>query len=217
MVFPAGVMNTVTLTESLIAFTFAATLLTLTPGLDTALILRTATVEGSKKAFHAAFGIQVGCLIWGAMVAFGLGTLIAASELAYNILKWCGAAYLCWLGLQMILKPRTEMVMATSQDAPKHQNWFLRGMLGNVLNPKVGVFYVSFLPQFIPAGHSVVLWTYLLVLIHVVIGTVWSSTLIAATRPLSRFLRRGPVVKWMDRTTGVLFLAFAARLAFSRR
>ncbi|UUE36279.1 LysE family translocator [Pectobacterium aroidearum] len=206
-----------TLTESLIAFTFAATILTLTPGLDTALILRTATVEGSKKAFHAAFGIQVGCLIWGAMVAFGLGTLIAASELAYNILKWCGAAYLCWLGLQMLLKPRNELVMATSQDAPKHQNWFLRGMLGNVLNPKIGVFYVSFLPQFIPAGHSVVLWTYLLVLIHVVIGTLWSSTLIAATRPLSRFLRRGAVVKWMDRTTGVLFLAFAARLALSRR
>ncbi|MEI7410236.1 LysE family translocator [Pectobacterium aroidearum] len=206
-----------TLTESLIAFTFAATILTLTPGLDTALILRTATVEGSKKAFHAAFGIQVGCLIWGAMVAFGLGTLIAASELAYNILKWCGAAYLCWLGLQMLLKPRTELVMATSQDAPKHQNWFLRGMLGNVLNPKIGVFYVSFLPQFIPAGHSVVLWTYLLVLIHVVIGTLWSSTLIAATHPLSRFLRRGSVVKWMDRTTGVLFLAFAARLALSRR
>ncbi|UUE57617.1 LysE family translocator [Pectobacterium aroidearum] len=206
-----------TLTESLIAFTFAATILTLTPGLDTALILRTATVEGSKKAFHAAFGIQVGCLIWGAMVAFGLGTLIAASELAYNILKWCGAAYLCWLGLQMLLKPRNELVMATSQDAPKHQNWFLRGMLGNVLNPKIGVFYVSFLPQFIPAGHSVVLWTYLLVLIHVVIGTLWSSTLIAATRPLSRFLRRGSVVKWMDRTTGVLFLAFAARLALSRR
>lgn len=83
-----------TLTESLIAFTFAATILTLTPGLDTALILRTATVEGSKKAFHAAFGIQVGCLIWGAMVAFDLGTLIAASELAYNILKWCGVPLL---------------------------------------------------------------------------------------------------------------------------
>ncbi|KHN89806.1 lysine transporter LysE [Pectobacterium actinidiae] len=206
-----------TLTESLMAFTFAATLLTLTPGLDTALILRTATVEGSKKAFHAAFGINVGCLIWGAMVAFGLGTLIAASELAYNILKWCGAAYLCWLGLQMILKPRTELVMAAPQSAPKQQNWFIRGMLGNVLNPKIGVFYVSFLPQFIPAGHSVVLWTYLLVLIHVVIGTLWSSTLIAATRPLSGFLRRGSVVKWMDRTTGVVFLAFAARLAFSRR
>ncbi|UVO08321.1 LysE family translocator [Pectobacterium polonicum] len=206
-----------TLTESLIAFTFAATLLTLTPGLDTALILRTATVEGSKKAFHAAFGINVGCLIWGAMVAFGLGTLISASELAYNILKWCGAAYLCWLGLQMLLKPRTELVMAAPQGAPKQQNWFLRGMLGNVLNPKIGVFYVSFLPQFIPAGHSVVLWTYLLVLIHVFIGTLWSSTLIAATRPLSRFLRRGSVVKWMDRTTGVVFMAFAARLAFSRR
>lgn len=205
------------LTESLMAFTFAATLLTLTPGLDTALILRTATVEGSKKAVHAALGINVGCLIWGAMVAFGLGTLIAASELAYNILKGCGAAYLCWLGLQMILKPRTNLVMAEPSEEVKQQNWFLRGMLGNVLNPKVGVFYVSFLPQFIPAGHSVVLWTYLLVLIHVVIGTLWSSTLIAATRPLSGFLRRGSVVKWMDRTTGVVFLAFAARLALSRR
>jgi threonine/homoserine/homoserine lactone efflux protein len=121
------------------------------------------------------------------------------------------------LGLQMILKPRTELVMAAPQGAPKQQNWFLRGMLGNVLNPKIGVFYVSFLPQFIPAGHSVVLWTYLLVLIHVFIGTLWSFTLIAATRPLSRFLRRGSVVKWMDRTTGVIFLAFAVRLVFSRR
>ncbi|MBA0167375.1 LysE family translocator [Pectobacterium sp. CFBP8739] len=206
-----------TLTESLMAFTFAAALLTLTPGLDTALVLRTAAVEGSKKALHAAFGVQAGCLTWGAMVAFSLGTLIAASEMAYNILKWCGAAYLCWLGLQMVLKPRNELVMGASEDASKHQNWFLRGMLGNVLNPKIGVFYVSFLPQFIPAGHSVVLWTYLLVLIHVFLCTLWSCALIAATRPLSRFLRRGSVVKWMDRTTGVVFLAFAARLALSRR
>lgn len=85
--------------ENLLAFTFAATLLTLTPGLDTALVLRTATVEGKQQAFRAAPGINAGCLLWGAAVAFGLGALIAVSELAFNLLKYCGAAYLAWLGL----------------------------------------------------------------------------------------------------------------------
>ena len=83
-------------TDSLLAYTLAATLLTLTPGLDTALILRTATAEGGRKALHAALGIDLGCFIWGALVAFGLGALLAVSELAYTLLKWCGAGYLCW-------------------------------------------------------------------------------------------------------------------------
>lgn len=84
--------------DALVAFSFAALLLTLTPGLDTAMILRTSTIEGSKKAFQAALGINTGCFIWGAIVAFGLGALLMASEMAYNVLKWCGAAYLLWLG-----------------------------------------------------------------------------------------------------------------------
>ncbi|HDY6680850.1 TPA: LysE family transporter [Klebsiella pneumoniae] len=75
-------------TDSLLAYTLAATLLTLTPGLDTALILRTATAEGGRKALHAALGIDLGCFIWGAVVAFGLGALLAVSELAYTLLKW---------------------------------------------------------------------------------------------------------------------------------
>ncbi len=74
-------------TDSLLAYTLAATLLTLTPGLDTALILRTATAEGGRKALHAALGIDLGCFIWGALVAFGLGALLAVSELAYTIIE----------------------------------------------------------------------------------------------------------------------------------
>ena len=81
-----------TITDNLIAFTLAATLLTLTPGLDTAMVLRTATVEGKRQAFRAALGINVGCFLWGAAVAFGLGALIAVSEVAYATLKYCGAA-----------------------------------------------------------------------------------------------------------------------------
>ena len=202
-------------TDALMAFTFAAALLTLTPGLDTALILRTATVEGTRKAIQAQLGINAGCLAWAAAVAFGLGALIAVSELAYNLLKWCGAGYLAWLGVQMLLKPRQQMGDVTLSSGS--QNAFLRGFFGNLLNPKVGIFYVSFLPQFIPTGHSPVLWTFGLVLIHVVLGTLWSALLIGSTRKLSGILKQDGVVKWLDRTTGAVFLLFAAKLALSRR
>ncbi|MDD1018380.1 lysine transporter LysE [Pseudomonas protegens] len=204
------------ITDNLLAFTFAATLLTLTPGLDTALVLRTATVEGKQQALRAALGINAGCLLWGAAVAFGLGALIAVSELAFNLLKYCGAAYLAWLGLNMLLRPRRSFAPADADGNPG-ANWFLKGMLGNVLNPKVGVFYVSFLPQFIPQGQPLVLWTFGLVSIHVVLGLIWSLLLIGATRSLSGVLQREKVIQWMDRTTGMIFVLFAARLALSRR
>ncbi|WP_075182622.1 LysE family translocator [Pantoea sp. 1.19] len=204
-----------TVTDALLAFTFAATLLTLTPGLDTALILRTSAVEGTQKAIQAQLGINAGCLAWAAAVAFGLGALIAVSELAYNLLKWCGAAYLAWLGVLMLLNPRQRMGEVRLEGST--QNWFVRGFFGNLLNPKVGIFYVSFLPQFIPSGHSPVLWTFGLVFIHILLGTLWSGLLIGSTRRLSGLLKRQGVVQWLDRTTGAVFLLFAARLALSRR
>lgn len=203
-------------TDSLLAFSFAALLLTLTPGLDTALILRTACAEGGKKAFQAALGINIGCFIWGAVVALGLGALLAVSELAYTILKFCGAAYLCWLGLQLLMRPRSSFSHSDG-DISASGNWFIKGMLGNVLNPKMGIFYVSFLPQFIPAGHSPFIWTFILVSIHVAIGTIWSVTLILSTHFASGILKKSRVVRAMDRATGGLFLCFAAKLALSTR
>lgn len=202
--------------DNLIAFTLAATLLTLTPGLDTALILRTATVVGRKQGMRAALGINAGCLLWGAAVAFGLGALIAVSELAYNILKYCGAAYLAWLGVNMLLRPRRSLAPA-GEEGQRTANWFLKGMLGNLLNPKVGIFYVSFLPQFISQGQPLVAWTFGLVSIHVVLGLLWALALIGATRPLAGLLRRGKVIQWMDRATGLVFVLFAARLALGKR
>lgn len=202
--------------DSLLAFSFAALLLALTPGLDTALILRTACAEGGKKAFQAALGIDTGCFIWGALVALGLGALLAVSELAYAILKVCGAAYLCWLGLQLLMRPRSSF-SHSDDNISSHGNWFFKGMLGNVLNPKRGIFYVSFLPQFIPAGHSPLIWTFILVSIHVAIGTVWSTTLILSTHLASAILKKSNVVRIMDRATGGLFLFFAAKLALRTR
>ncbi|CUU25921.1 lysine transporter LysE (plasmid) [Duffyella gerundensis] len=202
--------------DSLLTFSLAAVLLTLTPGLDTALILRTATTEGKNQAIQAALGINTGCLLWGVAVAFGLGSVVAVSELAYDILKYCGAAYLGWLGICMLVRPRKQLIVADASNKTA-SNWFLKGVLGNALNPKVGIFYVSFLPQFIPQGHSPVIWTFGLVTIHITMGIVWSLMLIGATRPLASLLRKEKVIRWLDRTTGLVFLLFAARLAISRR
>ncbi|HCM2993271.1 TPA: LysE family translocator [Klebsiella aerogenes] len=204
-----------TVNDSLFAFSLAALILTLTPGLDTALILRTACAEGGKKAFYAALGIDAGCFVWGALIALGLGALLAVSEMAYTVLKVCGAVYLSWLGLQLLMHPRSPF--SDGDDNSSQGNWFIRGMLGNVLNPKMGIFYVSFLPQFIPAGHSPLIWTFILVSIHVAIGTVWSLTLILSTQFASAVLKKSHVVQMMDRATGGLFLYFAAKLAFSTR
>jgi len=205
-----------TVNDSLFAFSLAALLLTLTPGLDTALILRTACAEGGKKAFHAALGIDAGCFIWGALVALGLGALLAVSEMAYTVLKVCGAVYLSWLGLQLLIRPRSSFSDGDDNNVSQG-SWFIRGMLGNVLNPKMGIFYVSFLPQFVPAGHSPLIWTFILVSIHVAIGTIWSITLILSTHFASAVLKKSRIVRVMDRATGGLFLCFAAKLAISTK
>lgn len=149
-------------------------------------------------------------------MALGLGALLAVSEWAYTLLKWCGAGYLCWLGVHLLLRPRPPFAEAAT-NKPISSNWYLRGILGNVLNPKMGIFYVSFLPQFVPAGHSPVIWTFLLVSIHVAMGTLWSLTLILSTRFASGLLQKKTVIQWMDRATGGVFLFFAAKLALSSR
>ncbi len=207
-----------TVAQALAAYLVAATLLTLTPGLDTAMILRTAAVEGPRRAMLAAIGISAGCLVWGAAVALGLGAILQASTLAFTVLRWAGAAYLVWLGLNLILKPRERFEISGGAPASGGDlTWMRRGVLTNLLNPKVGVFYISFLPQFLPQGAPAGPFIFLLAVIHVVIGIAWAVCLIAATRPLTSALQKASVVRWLDRATGGVFLAFGVRLALERR
>ncbi|MEB6666816.1 LysE family translocator [Acinetobacter vivianii] len=203
------------MTTMLIPYLIAITLLTLTPGLDTTLIIRTATLESKAKAFQAALGINLGCIVWGIIVACGLGALLMTSDLAFNALKWMGAIYLTWLGLNLLLKPRTQL--ADINETTVTQNWFIKGFWGNLLNPKVGIFYISFLPQFIPHSSSPIIWTMGLVMIHVVIGLIWSIFLIAAMQSISAYLKRPKFIKYMDRITGSIFILFALKLALSKK
>jgi threonine/homoserine/homoserine lactone efflux protein len=196
-------------------FISAAAIMAVTPGLDTAVVIRTFTAEGKKEAFKAALGINTGCLLWGIAVAFGLGAIIAVSELAYDIIKISGAVYLLWLGLGLIFKKRNTSD-ESDLDKAKGINWYMKGLLSNILNPKVGVFYLSFLPQFIPAGENYIVWTLGLVSIHICITMIWFTMLIEMMKPLSSFLKSPRTIKWMDKITGTVFIAFAAKLGLSR-
>lgn len=201
---------------SLLAFVLAASLLAVTPGLDTAMVLRTAALEGPRRAIFAMAGIVVGCLVWGGAVALGLGALLAASEAAYTALKWAGAAYLVWLGISLIRNPRAALDASETTAEPRRRNWFARGLLTNLLNPKIGIFYVSFLPQFVPEGMPVGSTIFMLAAIHAALTALWLGCLIVASAPLRRVLARPSAVRTMDMLTGGLFIAVGAKLALSR-
>jgi threonine/homoserine/homoserine lactone efflux protein len=205
--------------QNLVAFTAAAALLTIIPGLDTALVLRTATSEGARRAVFAALGVALGLLIWGALVGLGLGALLLTSALAFDALRWLGAAYLLSLGGSLIVRPqRAAPDLPSAQAGPgSPRSSVLRGLLCNVLNPKVGLFYVSFLPQFIPQGASPAAFSLLLAAIHAALGLAWFGVLIAATDRVARSLRRPAVIGWLDRAVGCLFVGFGLRLALSAR
>jgi threonine/homoserine/homoserine lactone efflux protein len=208
-----------TIAQALAAFCIAAGLLTIAPGLDTALVLRTAAAEGPRNAALAGLGIVLGCLTWGAAVALGLGALLAASQLAFTALKWAGALYLVWMGVSLILRPRSQFTLELADEArsPSSRNWLARGYLTNLLNPKVGVFYVSFLPQFLPAHVPAGPFIFLLAALHALMGVVWFGLLIVATRPIARTLRRPAVVRRLDRLTGAVFVSFGVKLALARQ
>ncbi len=202
----------------LLAFITAATVLTITPGVDTAMVLRAAALGGRTPALMASLGIALGCLAWGGAVSLGLGALLHACETAYTLLKLVGAAYLFWLGTRLLLKPRTALAEdQTAQDAKQGLDAFVRGLLTNLLNPKVGVFYVTFLPQFVPAGGSVAGHSFFLAALHVLLTLAWFAILVAATVPLSGWLQRPAAMKTLDRLTGGVFLAFGLKLAASSR
>jgi len=201
---------------SLAAFIAAASLLTITPGLDTALVLRTAATGDARRAALTGLGIAVGCFCWAILVALGLGALLAASQLAYTVLRWTGAAYLVWTGYKMLRNPRQSFVAGGLRNDGA-RSAFGTGALTNLLNPKVGVFYVSFLPQFVPHGVSVAPYILLLGAIHALLGLIWFACLIVATGSISGFLRRPATVKICDRVTGGVFVAFGISLALESR
>lgn len=199
-------------------FVVVVGLLTVTPGLDTAVTVRTASLHGASRAWGVVAGIQTGTLIWGALSGAGVTVVLMASQLAYEVLRWAGVGYLAWMGLRML---RDSFRPLPPDDTERSPAGFLagcrRGLLTNLLNPKVGAFYVALLPQLLSVGAAPLLVGIVLAAMHVVLGTAWATVLVILARRMRALLRRPVARRWMDRVTGTAVVGFGVRLALSTR
>jgi threonine/homoserine/homoserine lactone efflux protein len=231
------------MTASLLAFIPVALLLTLIPGADTALVTRNALALGERGARWTILGIATGCLMHATASALGLSAILATSARAYEAVKLVGAAYLVWIGVQSIRGswsgaaelqiPRLASLARDDREGchpersaqpavegsavPSARSPFLQGFLTNALNPKVALFYLTFLPQFIPAGAPVLRTSLLLAMIHNVLGFAWLSVYAHFVNRLRVALTRPMVKAWLERVTGGVLVLLGARLAWDHR
>ena len=221
------------MTASLLAFIPVALLLTVLPGADTALVTRNALALGLRGARWTILGILTGCLLHATASALGLSAILATSARAYETVKLVGAAYLVWLGIQSIRQAgggggevQIPRLAALARDDSAQRGVegsalaghpFTQGFLTNILNPKVALFYLTFLPQFIPTGAPVLRTSLLLAMIHNVLGFAWLSLYARFVNRLRAALTRPMVKAWLERVTGGALIALGARLAWDRR
>lgn len=184
-------------------FTLLVALLTILPGADVALILRAARTESKRVAFITGVGIAAGCLVWGGATAEGLSALLIRYPQAYRTISILGGLYLLWLGWSA-LRTKDGKVATTSHLG------FKSGFLTNILNPKVGVFYLSLLPQFAPPGPGLLWRSLLLAAIHAFLSLLWFTILIFLfSRELPGWLAR--LLPWV---TGAALTLFGLRTIF---
>jgi threonine/homoserine/homoserine lactone efflux protein len=209
----------VTLGTAVVTFALVALALTLTPGLDSALVLRSALTKGRREAVATGAGIIAGLFVWGAAAAVGVSALLTASRLAYDVLRFAGAAYLVWFGLRLLVRAVRGTVDGAPGGVVQASAWRAarQGLTTNLLNPKVGVFYVALLPQFIPPHDNPLAVGLLLAGEHGLITVVWFAVLIVLASVLGRWLRRPATVRVIDGVTGTALLGFGLKLALSDR
>jgi len=190
------------------------------PGPDTAIVITTAVRAGRPAAMRAALGIAVGLLLWGAAASVGIAAVLRSSAEVYTIFKIACAAYLVWLAftaLRAALRRRGSVASADVEEPATrrfHLPWgFRQALLTAVLNPKLGVFFVAFLPQFIPPGTSTVGMTMLFSAIQAAEALIWFLLIGSLAALAKRWLNHPRVRRVMDGLTGAVFLGFGARVA----
>ena len=200
------------------AFVLLSALLIVTPGPDTALVIRNALTAGPRASTFSAVGVAVGILAWAVAATLGVGVLLERSSVAFTILKLAGAAYLCYLGARSLLRSRheTDTVASRPLRAVLGDGDALRqGLLSNLLNPKTGAFFVTVMPQFLVAGDSPLR----LVLMVAAFESMLLVWLTGYGHVISRLGASGPGVRFrrtMSRITGLVLIGLGARLALER-
>jgi len=191
-----------------------AALLTVTPGADMALVTKNAITGGRASALYTTLGICLGCLVHATASALGLSAILAQSATLFEAVKYAGATYLVCIGIVALLG---QSAAESKPGAPPQGRSFVEGLFTNLLNPKVALFYLTFLPQFISPGEAALRKSLLLASIHVAIGFVWLLAYATLLDKLRGVLSRSSVKRRLEMVTGALLIAFGLRLAVLRR
>ena len=216
---------------ALLAFALAATLLIVAPGPDSLLVMRNTLRSGRRAGWITAGGTMSGLLIWAASAAVGVTELLRISRVGFDIVRFAGAGYLIWLGvstLGLARRRRGERGHASPALAgppcpaaadPVRGGWgvYLNGLLSNLCNPKIGVFFVAFLPGFIPARVPATLFTLGLGLWFIAETGAWLAVLAWMVARGASWLRRSVAQRWLERAPGVVLIGFGVRLAAETR
>jgi len=207
--------------SDLAGFVAVAALVTIAPGVDFALVSRRALGGGVRTAVITASGVCSGVVVWGALSAVGIAALLAASADAYNLLRLAGGVYLVLLGLQALLRARRLAAgheqTDTSASRPEGGAAFRQGLMTNLLNPKIGVFYSAVLPQFVSHRDSVLLISLLFALLHALMGMAWYSACALALSRGRRVFARPRARAALEVVTAVVLTGLGVRVVTEPR
>lgn len=212
-------------TQDLALFITAGLLLNITPGPDSILIMARTAGQGWRAGSVAALGIAMGCLVHVLAAALGLSALLNTSAMAFEIIKYLGAAYLIYVGVSMVFsraRPADASQGNTVAPALSYRKIFMQGLLTNVLNPKVALFFLAFVPQFISAqADNKPLAFIVLGLIFNVNAMLWSLFLVSFTalarQKIGQKVSNSSLGVWLNRSIGAMFVAFGVKLALAER
>lgn len=200
------------------AFLPIAIVVTITPGPATALVVRSALRGGLRAAAATIAANSLCVLAWGLLSVLGISALVAASEIAFTVLKAGGAVVLVWLGIQALRRAgREEPVGLDGGAGLAPRAAFRDALLTGITNPKLAVFFVALFPQFVPAGADVLTTTLLMAVTIVVLDVAWYGTLAAAVARARRSVIGGRLASWLERVTGALLVALGLRVALDLR
>ncbi|WP_163576983.1 LysE family translocator [Halomonas faecis] len=204
-------------------FLIAITLLTLSPGVDTLLVIRNTARGGVRDGVLTSLAICCGLFVHAAISALGISLILLQSAWAFGVLKLAGAAYLIWLGLASLLAARRGQALPVAGvGQEKHERvpaWrpLREGLLSNVLNPKTVVFYMAFLPQFIASGDPALVKSLFLAGVHFVIANLWQIAIAVMVGRLGRLLASRTFSRWLNGLTGTVLIVFGLKLALERQ
>jgi RhtB (resistance to homoserine/threonine) family protein len=200
-----------------LAFAGIVAIVTLTPGADTMLVVRSAIVRGRRAGLLTVLGIGCGLFIHATLSALGLSVVLVRSARAFEAVKLAGALYLVFLGLQALWSAKRGLPVQERRTPVGAHRAFAEGLLTNVLNPKVAIFYLAFLPQFVGPGDPILAKSILLASIHFAQSIVWLSLVTVFVARLRSVLAQPRVQLSLESVSGIVFIAFGVKLAMSRR